>query len=134
MTFLNIILLGGLAAASIPIIIHLINRNRFRIINWGAMHLLDAALKENTRRLQLEQLLLLLVRIMIPTLLALALARPVMKGIEALVGSAKSSQVILLDNSYSMEAGGPMEGLPGPGRRHRSCSTGSAEARMWPSC
>lgn len=110
MTFLNIILLGGLAAASIPIIIHLINRNRFRVIKWGAMHLLDAALKENTRRLQLEQLLLLLVRIMIPTLLALALARPVMKGIEALVGSAKSSQVILLDNSYSMEAGGRANG------------------------
>ena len=91
MTFLNFILLGGMAAASIPIIIHLINRNRFRIISWGAMHLLDAALKENTRKLQLEQLLLLLVRILIPLLLALALARPVMKGIEALVGSAKSS-------------------------------------------
>ncbi len=110
MTFLNLILLGGAAAASIPIIIHLINRNRFRIVRWGAMHLLDAALRENTRRLQLEQLLLLLVRCLIPALLALALARPVLKGIEALVGSARSSQVILLDNSYSMEAGGRANG------------------------
>lgn len=120
MTFLNFILLGGMAAASIPIIIHLINRNRFRIISWGAMHLLDAALKENTRKLQLEQLLLLLVRILIPLLLALALARPVMKGIEALVGSAKSSQVILLDNSYSMEAGGRANGSFAQARRETS--------------
>ncbi len=110
MTFLNFILLGGVAAASIPVIIHLINRNRFRIVRWGAMHLLDKALRENTRKLQLEQLLLLLIRCLIPTLLALALARPVLKGVEALIGSAKSSQVILLDNSYSMEAGGRANG------------------------
>lgn len=117
MTFLNLILIGGTAAASIPIIIHLINRHRFRIVRWGAMHLLDKALRENTRKLQLEQLLLLIVRCLIPTLLALALARPVLKGVEALIGSAKNSQVILLDNSYSMEAGGKANGNFAQARR-----------------
>ena len=41
MSFLNIILLGGLTAASIPLIIHLLHRSRFRVVKWGAMHLLD---------------------------------------------------------------------------------------------
>ncbi len=106
MTFLNIVLLGGIAAASIPIIIHFLNRNRFRVVKWGAMHLLDFALREKKRRLQLEQLILLLIRCAIPTVLAICLARPVLRGVEALVGSAKSSLVVLLDNSYSMEYGG----------------------------
>ena len=34
MTFLNIALLGGLLAASIPIIIHLLNRRRIRVVKW----------------------------------------------------------------------------------------------------
>lgn len=110
MTFLNIVLLGGIAAASIPIIIHFLNRNRFQVIKWGAMHLLDFALREKKRRLQLEQLILLLIRCAIPTVLAICLARPVLRGMEALIGSARSSLVVLLDNSYSMEYGGKANG------------------------
>ena len=110
MTFLNAILLGGLAAASIPVLIHLFNRNRFRTVKWGAMHLLDSAIKINKRRLKLEQLLLLLLRCCIPAVLALLMARPVLSGFESLVGAAKTSLVIVLDNSYSMEYGGAASG------------------------
>jgi hypothetical protein len=106
MTFLNSILLGGLAAASIPIIIHLFHRHRFRMVKWGAMHLLETAIRTNRRRLQIEQLILLFIRCCIPALLALLMARPVLTGAARLLGDAKSSLVILLDNSYSMEAGG----------------------------
>ncbi|MBI5772397.1 MAG: BatA domain-containing protein [Verrucomicrobia bacterium] len=105
MTFLNVILLGGLAAASIPIIIHFFNRHRFRVVKWGAMHLLDAAFRTNRRRLRLEQLILLLVRCLVPALLALCMARPVLTGALQLMGAAKTSLVVLLDNSYSMDAG-----------------------------
>ena len=104
MTFLNAILLGGVLAGAIPIIIHIINRNRFTRIRWGAMHLLEQILRRRRRRLKIEQIILLLVRIAIPVLLAVCMARPVLTGIEALKGTAKTSLVILLDNSYSMNA------------------------------
>ncbi|MBN2136826.1 MAG: BatA domain-containing protein [Sedimentisphaerales bacterium] len=107
MTFLNAILLGGMVAGAIPVIIHIINRNRFRQIRWGAMHLLEQILRIQKRRLRIEQLLLLLVRIAIPVLLALCMARPVLTGIETLKGRAKTSLVVLLDNSYSMNAVAP---------------------------
>ena len=105
MTFLNLLLLGGMAAAAIPVLLHFFNRSRPRVVQWGAMHLLDATFQAHTRRLKFEQLLLLLVRCLIPVLLALCMARPVLTGMRALLGGAKTSLVILLDDSYSMSAG-----------------------------
>ncbi len=110
MSFLNAILLAGLSAASIPLIIHLLNRNRFRVVKWGAMHLIETAFQMQRKRIQLEQLLLLLLRCAIPAVFALCLARPVITGVESLMGAAKTSTVILLDNSYSMDAGGKSGG------------------------
>lgn len=107
MTFLNAVLLGGLAAVSIPVIIHLFHRSRFKIVSWGAMHLLESVLRKNRRRIKLEQLILLLVRCSIPCLLALLMARPVLTGDAPLLRQAKTSLVLIVDNSYSMEAGGP---------------------------
>ena len=107
MEFLNVVLLAGMAAVTIPIVIHLLHRSRFRVVPWGAMHLLEAVLRKNTRRLKLEQIILLLLRCAIPVFLAICMARPVITGLEPLLGNAKSSIVLVLDNSYSMEAGGP---------------------------
>ena len=106
MTFLNAALLGGMAAFAIPVIIHLFHRTRFRVVRWGAMHLLESVLRKNTRRLKLEQLILLLIRCLIPVILALLMARPVLTGLEPLLGKQPTSTILLLDNSYSMEAGG----------------------------
>jgi hypothetical protein len=105
MTFLNAILLGGLAAAALPVLIHLFNKDRFRVVRWGAMHLINAAFEKNQRRLNLEHLLLLLVRCAIPAVLALCMARPVLTGAARLLGDDKVSLVLLLDNSYSMASG-----------------------------
>ena len=105
MTFLNLALLGGVAALAIPIIIHLFHKSRFQIVPWGAMHLLEAVLRTNQRRIRIEQWLLLAVRCAIPAILALCMARPVWRGFQKLAGDAKTSTVILLDNSYSMAAG-----------------------------
>lgn len=105
MTFLNIALLGGLAAASIPLLIHLLHRSRFRVVKWAAMQFLEVRQRTQRRRIRIEQLLLLLVRCLIPALLALAMARPVLTGLHALLGAAKTSTVVLLDNSYSMDVG-----------------------------
>lgn len=107
MTFLNAALIGGMAAVAIPIIIHLFHRSKFKIVPWGAMHLLEAVLRKNTKRLKLEQLILLLIRCSIPVALALCMARPVITGLDPLLKNNKVSTVLVMDNSYSMEAGGP---------------------------
>src|SRR6185436_3095398 len=88
-------------------IIHLFHRSKFKIVPWGAMHLLEAVLRKNTKRLKLEQLILLLIRCSIPVALALCMARPVITGLDPLLKNNKISTVLILDNSYSMEAGGP---------------------------
>jgi hypothetical protein len=55
-------LVAGVALASIPIIIHLLNRRRFKIIRWAAMDFLLQAMRKNRRRLRFEQWLLLATR------------------------------------------------------------------------
>jgi hypothetical protein len=104
MSFLNGALLFGIAALSIPIIIHLFHKSRFKIVKWGAMHLLEAVLRTNQKRVQMEQWILLAIRCLIPALLALAMSRPLWTGSSKLLGDAKASTVFLLDNSYSMDA------------------------------
>ena len=104
MTFLNGILAFGAAAFAVPLLIHLLNRRRFRTIQWGAMHLLDSIVRVNQKRFRIEQLILLLVRCAIPVALAFCLARPVLTGWQDLAGDAPISAVILLDTSYSMDA------------------------------
>ena len=63
---------GG--AVSIPIIIHLLNRRRFRVVTWAAMRFLLAAQKKNSRRMRLEQIVLLALRCLLVLLLVLAMA------------------------------------------------------------
>lgn len=104
MSFLNGLLAFGAAAATLPLVIHLLNRSRFRTLPWGAMQLLETAVRVNHRRIQLEQWLLLLVRCAIPALLALCLARPVLTAWRSLPGGSPVSLVVLLDDSYSMDA------------------------------
>ncbi len=104
MTLLNGLLAFGALAFTIPLAIHLLFRSRFKTVQWGAMHLLDAIVRTNQRRLQITELLLLLVRCAIPILLAFALARPVLTGFRALPGDAAQSIVIAIDDSRSMSA------------------------------
>ena len=104
MSFLNQPLIWGAAAFAVPLILHILNRSRFRRVEWGAMHLLESVIQVNHKRFQIEQLLLLLVRCAIPALLAFCLARPVLTGSESLAGDSPSSIVVLLDTSYSMDA------------------------------
>ncbi len=104
MTFLNGALAFGAIAAAIPIILHILNRSKFRQVEWGAMHLLESVVKVNHKRFQFEQWILLAIRCAIPVLLAMCLARPVLTGSRILTGDAPVSMVVLLDTSYSMEA------------------------------
>ena len=103
MAFLNPLFLFGLLAAGIPLIIHLWNRRRVVTIDFSSLMFLMAAHRENARRFQLRHLLILLLRMMIIALIALALARPFLTlGLPVASVRAKTDVVIVLDNTYSM--------------------------------
>ena len=59
--FLQIAMLAGLAAISLPVLAHLISRRRFDIVNWGAMQFLQLG-RKTRRRIRLEEWLLMLLR------------------------------------------------------------------------
>lgn len=103
MSFLNPILLAGLAAIAVPIIIHLLNRRKFQKVVWAAMRFLKASVEQNQRRMRIEDMILLALRCLLVMLLALALARPaILSKATDLFGQSKVTGVIVLDNSYSM--------------------------------
>ena len=103
MSFMNLALVGGAAAVAIPILVHLISKSQHREVRWGAMHLIELTLKSQQRRLRFENWLLMLLRCAIPVLLALCMARPVLKGSAILWADKKASLLVLLDNSYSLD-------------------------------
>ncbi|HLX11360.1 MAG TPA: BatA domain-containing protein [Bacteroidota bacterium] len=106
MTFLNPLVLFGLAAAAIPVVLHLLNLRKLRTIEFSTLTFLKELQQSRIRRLKIRQLLLLLIRTLIILALVLAFARPALKG--ALFGtigaSAKSTVVFILDDSFSMAA------------------------------
>lgn len=103
MAFLNPFFLFGLLAAAVPLLIHLWSRRQAVTVDFSSLMFLVAAHRQNVRRLQLKQLLILLLRMLIVALIALALARPFLTlGLPLAAVRAKTDVVIVLDNSYSM--------------------------------
>jgi hypothetical protein len=95
-------LLGGVAVAS-PILIHLLNKRRFKIVEWAAMDFLFAADKKNRRRVQLENFILLALRCLAMLLIAFMLARPFLPSAmtNVLQQSKKLERVLVVDDSLS---------------------------------
>ena len=104
MSFLNPILLFGTAGIGIPILIHLLNRRRFRKLPWAAMRYLKASVERNQRRMKLQDWILLAIRCLLIVLVAIALARPSMKGVSLPWLGSEVSSIIVLDRSASMAA------------------------------
>ncbi len=94
----------GLALIAAPILIHLINRLRYRRVKFAAMEFLLASEQQNRRRILLEQWLLLLFRILIVALFALLIARLIVDPRQlSMFQGAKAHHVVLLDDSGSMQ-------------------------------
>src|SRR5437762_12728617 len=101
-------------AASVPVIIHLLNRRRYRIVDWAAMRFLLAAQRQNVRRLRLEQWLLLAVRCLIVAGVAAAMAAVTPwaeatwqwllpgGGVAGPAVTGRTHKVVVLDGSLSM--------------------------------
>src|SRR5262249_38248775 len=109
-------LLTAGAAVSVPVIIHLLNRRRFRIVTWAAMRFLLAPQKKNSRRPRLEQL----IPLAIPRPVALLLLLPMISvtdwaerlwagllpdgALQGGPGTQRTHHILVLAGSFSMAA------------------------------
>src|SRR5947207_4356920 len=103
MGFLAPALLFGLAALAIPPIVHLLNRRRFDVVDWAAMQFLHTS--ERTRKkVFLEQILLMLLRMGVLLLLVLGVASPWVRlpWLAKIAPRPNRDVVIVLDGSFSM--------------------------------
>ena len=104
LTFLNSLFLLGILSALIPIILHFGHRERAQRIQFSSIRFFTEEHQRRQRRIRLRQLLLLILRILLCVVFALAFAKPLLRiaGGSILGANVKRDVVILLDNSYSM--------------------------------
>jgi hypothetical protein len=105
LTFINSIILGAAAAALIPLLIHLFNRQRPKRIPFSALRFLQKLEKQRLRKVRLYQYLLILVRTLLVLLLVFAFSRPTITG-GTFSGdnAARSTAVIVVDDAVNMRA------------------------------
>lgn len=104
MNFLNPLFLIGLAAAAIPIALHLLNLRKLKTVEFSTLRFLKELQKTKIRRLKLKQIILLILRTLIIIFAVLAFARPAIRGTLPFMESyARTSSVIIIDNSFSMD-------------------------------
>ena len=102
-------MLWGLFAASIPVIIHLLNRRRHRTIKWAAMQFLLKATRESRGKKRLRHILILTCRALAIAALVTAAALPVVSSFLGLGAGKPELIVLVFDRSASME-GNPANG------------------------
>src|SRR5262245_35849212 len=97
---LNTWMLFGLVALLIPPLIHLLNRRRYDVVDWGAMQFLQVS-ETTRRRLLIEEILLMLLRMGLIAVLVLALAAPhaTSSFFEQVGGRPNRDVVLVVDGS-----------------------------------
>ncbi|MBE3134432.1 MAG: BatA and WFA domain-containing protein [Acidobacteria bacterium] len=94
---------AGAAAAAIPVVIHMIHTAKAPDVPFPTLRFLKSAAEKTARRRKIENLFLMILRMLLFAFLAFALSQPFLKKDYALFGGkAASAAVIVLDNSYSM--------------------------------
>jgi len=100
-------LAAGAAGAAIPVVIHMIHQARAPEVPFPTLRFLRSAAERTARRRKLEHILLMILRMLLFAMLALALSRPFLSKEFSLLGEPSSSAaVLILDNSYSMNVRG----------------------------
>ena len=96
---------AGIVGASIPLILHLLNRERARQLVFGTIRFIQMSHQTNVRRHKLKRLLLLLMRILMLALLGFAFARPFFAEAPVIAQKTggKRNAIVILDTSYSMQ-------------------------------
>ncbi len=105
MTFVYPLLLGGLVLVGVPVLLHLIMRQKPKHLLFPAVRFLLQKQRTNQRKLQLRHLLLLALRILLIALVCLALARPKVfsQRLNLLSTDRPVAAVLVFDTSPSME-------------------------------
>jgi hypothetical protein len=103
MNFINPFLLLFAAAASIPLLLHLFNRQRVKIVEFSTVKYLLSLQKTRMRKVRIRQILLLILRTLALLAIAFAFARPTIKGgyLPSLGGKSTTTAILLLDVSGS---------------------------------
>jgi hypothetical protein len=102
------LMLAWLGGAVVPLVLHLLSRSGYRAVNWGAMMFLTGTHAGAQHAARFKQWVLLLLRMAVVGVLAVALARPVISPRYASVPTAglttgsTAAVVIILDDSASM--------------------------------
>ena len=101
--FVSLPMLGWLAAAALPWLIHRRYRQQHLTTSWAAVELLMAAMRQRSRRVQMQQWLLLSIRTAILICVGLAAAEPGLRGwASGLNGTSRTHRIVVLDQSFSM--------------------------------
>ena len=104
MVFLNPSVLLGLLAATIPILIHILNFRKLKKVEFSTLAFLKELQKSKIKKIKIKQWLLLALRTLIIIFLVLAFARPALEStyFGGTTSTAKSSVAFVIDNSFSM--------------------------------
>ncbi|MEO8495273.1 MAG: BatA and WFA domain-containing protein [Planctomycetota bacterium] len=103
MTFATPLFLIAMLAGLIPIMLHMINRQKAKTIPFSTLRFLRLSVQRTRKRKYLHDVLLLLLRVAALLLIAIALAGPTISRLGNLLGrKATSAVVLVLDNSASM--------------------------------
>lgn len=103
--------LVGLAAVSIPIVIHLFNFHRYKKVYFTNVRFLQAIQSETHRSSRLRNLILLLLRILFIIALVMVFAQPYIPASNNIRQGSPFAVSIYIDNSQSMETGAGNENL-----------------------
>ncbi len=111
-SFLYPVFLYGLAAASLPVLIHLLNRRKLKRIRFPAVRFILLSQKRISRSYRLRHWLLLALRTLAVVFLGLLLANPIFQtGAGLFAGGGPVDLIVLLDNSLSMTWSGGGDGF-----------------------
>jgi hypothetical protein len=101
MSFVQIGFLSALTAMAIPIVIHLVFRQKTRRVDLGTLRFLRVVLERHARRKRVMRWLLLALRLACVVLLAVLFARPYWLGYRS--AGVKQTVAVLIDRSATME-------------------------------
>ena len=108
MEFLQPILLWGLLGLSVPILIHLWNGKKGKLVSWAAMHWLQEQDNQSSKSIRIDQLLLLFLRMLMILLLVFLLAHLFVKAWDkseagAVIHLVQPNQVVISDFKFELE-------------------------------
>ena len=95
---------AGVLGATVPLILHLLNRERAQRLVFSTIRFIKMSSQVNTQRHKFKKLILLIIRMLILGLLGFAFARPFFANQQAITANTSGHRhvVLILDNSFSM--------------------------------